>query len=199
MDNESIWLDKALKGDDAAFAEIVGAYQNPVHNLCYRMLGNSNDAEDAAQETFLRAYKALARYDRNRSFSTWILSIASHYCIDQLRKRRFQTYSLDDEDRAWFQPPDPGPTPDKVMGTKENQEKMRVLLDQLGPKDRAAIVLRYWYDYSYEEISESLSLTVSAVKSRLHRARKELAQAYQTQQSQSILSTERTHNESPAF
>jgi RNA polymerase sigma-70 factor (ECF subfamily) len=85
------------------------------------------------------------------------------------------------------------------MGMKENQEKMRALLDQLSPKDRAAVVLRYWYDYSYEEISESLSLTVSAVKSRLHRARKDLAEAYQNQQSQTILSNERTHNESPAF
>ena len=199
MDNESLWLDKALEGDDAAFAEIVGSYQRPVFNLCYRMLGNPNDAEDAAQETFLRAYKALERYDRNRAFSTWILSIASHYCIDQLRKRRYQTYSLDDEDRAWFQPPDPGPTPDKAVGDKEKHEFIRSLLDELSPKDRAAVVLRYWYDYSYDEISETLNLTNSAVKSRLHRARKQLALEYQTQKPQTILSTERTQNESPAF
>ena len=86
-ENESEWLDGAIEGDDDAFAQLVELYQKPVYNLCYRMLGTPGDAEDAAQEAFLRAYKNLRRYDRNRSFATWLLSIASHYCIDQLRKR----------------------------------------------------------------------------------------------------------------
>jgi len=197
-ENESEWLVRALEGDDEAFTRVVETYQRPVYNLCYRMLGNAGDAEDAAQEAFLRAYKALDRYDPKRSFATWLLSIASHYCIDQLRKRRFTTFSIDDEDHAWLEPPDPGPNPEGSLNIKEKQEQVQALLENLSPKDRSAVVLRYWYNYSYEEIAQSLSLTVSAVKSRLHRARRELANVWQTQQPHNQ-SVERIGHESPAF
>jgi RNA polymerase sigma-70 factor (ECF subfamily) len=162
------------------------------------MLGNAGDAEDAAQEAFLRAYKALDRYDPKRSFPTWLLSIASHHCIDQLRKRRFTSYSIDDDDYAWLEPPDPGPNPEKTVSVREKQEQIQAMLENLKPKDRSAVVMRYWYNYSYEEIAEALSLTVSAVKSRLHRARKDLALAWQDQQKQSA-QAERICHESPAF
>jgi len=185
-DLESEWLVRAKEGDDDAFAHIVETYQRPVYNLCYRMLGNPNDAEDAAQEAFLRAYKALGSYDPKRSFATWVLSIASHYCIDQLRKRRLNAFSLDDE-RTWFEPADPGPHPEKVAVDRERQVKVQALLDHLSPKDRAAVIFRYWYGYSYAEIAESLSLTISAVKSRLHRARKELANQWLKLEDQSAI------------
>src|SRR5512133_4258284 len=73
-----------------AFSQLVEAYQRPVFNLCYRMLGDSQEAEDAAQETFWRAYQGMKKYDPSRPFATWLLSIAAHYCIDQQRKRRLQ-------------------------------------------------------------------------------------------------------------
>ena len=91
-EQEALWITKALDGDDSAFGQLVEKYQRPVFSLCYRMLGNSKAAEDAAQESFIRAYNHLKRYDPNRSFATWLLSIASHYCIDQMRKRRLDTY-----------------------------------------------------------------------------------------------------------
>jgi RNA polymerase sigma-70 factor (ECF subfamily) len=201
--NESEWLVRALKGDDEAFAQIVESYQKPVYHLCYRMLGNPSDAEDAAQESFLRAYKSLKRYDTDRSFATWLLSIASHYCIDQHRKRRLDTLSVDDEQHAWLEPPDPGLTPEAALHLSEKQEQVRELLDTLAPKDRSAVIMRYWYDYSYEEIAESLVITVSAVKSRLHRARRELSNCWQTMQPSNLsvdrLHPERMQNESPAF
>ncbi len=196
--NESEWLVRAVEGDEIAFTRLVEIYQKPVYNLCYRMLGNAGDAEDAAQEAFLRAYKSLSRYDPKRSFATWLLSIASHYCIDQLRKRRFTSFSIDDEDHAWLEPPDPGPNPEVSLSIREKQEQVQELLENLGPKDRSAVIMRYWYNYSYQEIAETLSLTVSAVKSRLHRARRELAEDWQLQQAQS-LNTERICHESPAF
>jgi RNA polymerase sigma-70 factor (ECF subfamily) len=196
--NESEWLVRALEGDDSAFAHLVETYQRPVYNLCYRMLDDSGDAEDAAQESFLRAYKSLDRYDTERSFVTWLLSIASHYCIDQLRKRRFTSFSIDDEDHAWLEPPDPGPNPEISLSVTEKNAQVQELLDVLAPKDRSAVVMRYWYDYSYEEIADALSLSVSAVKSRLHRARRELAVGWQSQQTQS-LTAERICNGSPAF
>ena len=88
------WVEAALDGDDEAFAELVYAYEDAVYNLCYRMLGNSVEAQDAAQEAYLRAYTNLRRYDTSRSFKTWVMSIASNYCIDVIRKRRMQLLSL---------------------------------------------------------------------------------------------------------
>lgn len=197
-ENESQWLVRALKGDDLAFSQLVEHYQKPVYNLCYRMLGNAGDAEDAAQEAFLRAYKSLNRYDPKRPFITWLLSIASHYCIDQLRKRRFTSFSMDDEDYAWLEPPSPEPGPEASLSISEKQQQVQALLENLSPKDKSAVVMRYWYNYSYEEIAEALSLTVSAVKSRLHRARKDLADGWLEQGEQSP-QAKRICHESPAF
>ncbi len=173
---EAEWLAKAQKGDDEAFSNLVEVYQRPVHNLCYRMLGNANDAEDAAQETFIRAYKAIKRYDPLRKFSTWILTIASNYCIDQHRRRKLPTFSYDSMPVPDISDKNPGLDRQLVQG--EHNSKVMAILDQLNPKDRSAVIMRYWYDYSYDEIANSLSLTNSAVKSRLHRARRELASVW---------------------
>jgi RNA polymerase sigma-70 factor (ECF subfamily) len=192
---EMEWLQRAIQGDQDAFAYIMETYQRPVYNLCYRMLGDPQEAEDAAQETFWRAYQALRRYDQQRSFITWLLSIAAHYCIDQQRKKRFPILALDilpEEDA-----PDPAPQPEKVFAEMEQQGQMQRLLSRLNAQDRAAIILRYWYEFSEEEIARTLSLTVSAVKSRLFRARKELAKAYEAQPAHSL--PERRNNESPAL
>lgn len=198
-EDEPKWLDQALKGNPEAFSSLVQAYQTPVFNLCFRMLGDGYEAEDAAQETFLRAYENLKRYDRQRPFSTWLLSIAAHYCIDQIRKRRMKLISLDGE--PFLDPPDHTPGPEPALSQHEDQRRMQQLLARLSPQDRAAVVMLYWYDLSYEEIADSLSLTVSAVKSRLHRARQMLAEGWSEQEIKAYAS-ERTHNErthSPAF
>ena len=188
-------LQQAIQGDEESFSRIVETYQRPVFNLCYRMLGQAQEAEDAAQETFWRAYQNLRRYDQQRSFATWLLSIAAHYCIDQQRKRRFPTLALEllpEEDA-----PDPAPNPERVFAQLEERGQLQKLLARLGPQDRAAIILRYWYEFSEEEIAKSLSLTVSAVKSRLHRARKELALSWESQSTASL--AERRKHESPAL
>lgn len=190
------WLQLAIEGDQEAFTNIVEVYQRPVFNLCYRMLGDPLEAEDAAQETFWRAYQGLKRYDPKRPFPTWLLSIAAHFCIDQQRKRRLPILSIElmpEEDA-----PDYAPGPEKMVGQMEEKSQMRNLLTRLGPQDRAAIILRYWYEFSEEEIAKSLSLTVSAVKSRLHRARRELAQNWQEEPVHSPFQ-ERRKNESPAL
>ena len=95
--HEAEWLRLAREGDQEAFGNLITAYQTPVYNLAYRMLGNPSEAEEAAQETFLRVFKNLHRYDPERSFRSWLLSIASHYCIDCLRKRRLTWLSLNEE------------------------------------------------------------------------------------------------------
>ena len=183
----------ARAGDQSAFGRLVASYQTPVYNLTYRMLGNAAEAEEAAQETFLRAYTHLGSYDPKRRFSSWLLSIASHYCIDRLRRRRITWLPLEDEIATVDGTGEPTPriqgegateinlasdtpNPESLVVQKEREACIQGLLADLSPKDRAAITLRYWYDCSYEEIAETLDLTVSAVKSRLHRARRALAE-----------------------
>ncbi len=119
-EQEALWISKALKGDDAAFGNLVEKYQKPVFSLCYRMLGNSNDAEDAAQESFIRAFDHLKRYDPNRSFATWLLSIASHYCIDRMRKRKLDTVSTDVLP-AEIVPDRNAPNPEKEYRAREKE------------------------------------------------------------------------------
>ena len=174
---EHEWIHLARSGDDQAFSCLVDAYQKPVFNLCYRMLGNPQEAEDAAQETFWRAYQALQRYDPQRSFATWLLSIAAHYCIDQQRKRRFTSFSIDSLEEDFL--PDGGIGPEKAAAQSEQSQALHLMLAQMPAPDRAAIVLRYWYDFTDQEIADALSLTVPAVKSRLHRARRVLAEQMQ--------------------
>jgi RNA polymerase sigma-70 factor (ECF subfamily) len=174
ISTETEWLKLARQGNEDAFSHLVETYQTPVFNLCFRMLGDGPEAEDAAQETFWRAYQALRRYDPQRSFITWLLSIAAHYCIDQQRKRRLPAVDLDQMFEETISDPSPGP--ERAVVHEEEQHLIRSLLFQLSPIDRAAMVLRYWYDFSDEEIANSLSLTVSAVKSRLFRSRQLLAQ-----------------------
>jgi len=175
VSNEAEWIKLAREGDQAAFGRLVVAYQTPVYNLAYRMLGNAAEAEEAAQEAFLRAYTHLRSYDPQRPFRSWLLSIASHYCIDRLRRRRITWLSFEDEIAAPERLTSKRPSPESAMMQHERKEHIQQLLAALSPTDRAAITLRYWYDCSYEEIAETLNLTVSAVKSRLHRARRGLA------------------------
>ena len=178
MNDEQVWLEEARRGDKSAFGQLIEAYQGPVYNLAYRMLGNSGEAEEAAQEAFIRAYTRLDSYDPAHKFSTWLLSITSNYCIDQIRKRRAILLSLDEP-----LPPHPALHSDNNKGpeaefiAQEREELVQGLLSELPVEYRQAVVLRYWYDMSYEEIAELQKTTVSAVKSRLFRARRQLADA----------------------
>ena len=180
--DESQLIAMAKAGNKEAFSELVEKYQKPVFSVCYRMLGTPTAAEDAAQEAFIRAYLALDRYDTERSFATWILSIASNYSIDQLRKKKVTILSMDSDKHAWLAPPDPGPSPEKAALDKEKNALVQAILADLTETDRAAVILQYWHDYSYEEIAETLDLSSSAVKSRLFRARKLMAEKWQEMQ-----------------
>jgi RNA polymerase sigma-70 factor (ECF subfamily) len=176
VDHELELVASVLAGDQEAFGELVELYQRPVFNLTYRMLGDAGEAEDAAQEAFLRAYQHLERYDNTRPFKTWLLSIASNYCIDRLRKRRLTWLSIEEP-----LPPHPSLTsaegePEDAALTGERHAAIQAMLTELAPEYRAAVVLRYWYDMSYTEIAEMLETTESAIKSRLFRARQSLAE-----------------------
>ena len=172
---QTMWLRRTKNGDNTAFSYIAEKYQQPVYNLCYRMLGNAADAEDAAQEVFIRAYAKLDTYDDTSKFSTWLFSIASHYCIDHLRMRHFNLISWDDLD-SWYHFPEQGtPQPEQVLIKAETSQEIQNLLNLLPPDYRLAVILKYWYTMSYQEIAQTLETTVSAIKSKLFRARKMMA------------------------
>jgi RNA polymerase sigma-70 factor (ECF subfamily) len=176
MDQERAWIEQALQGDRKAFGQLVRAYERPVYNLTYRMLGDSAEAEDAAQETFLRAYAKLATYQPGRKFVNWLLSIASHHCIDRLRRKgRAPQLSLDGPLPPQWLTSDT-PRPDQLVTRKQERERVRQVLDVLPADYRAAVVLRYWHGMSYREIAATMDTTESAIKSRLHRARRMMAQ-----------------------
>jgi RNA polymerase sigma-70 factor (ECF subfamily) len=174
-DQEVIWLEKARRGDQEAFSHLVEAYQGPVYNLAYRMLGNAVEAEDAAQETFVRMYTKLHTYQPDRKLSSWVFSIASHYCIDRLRRRRWNWLSLDDDPVAAVLPSRQR-GPEEAALRREARDEVQELVARLAPGYRVPIILRYWHDLSYEEIADVMGLTVQAVKSRLHRGRLQMAE-----------------------
>lgn len=178
QEQEALWLQQALKGDREAFGRLIEAYQGPVYNLAYRMLSNVGEAEEAAQEAFIRAFTRLDSYDPAHKFSTWMLSITSNYCIDIIRKRRAILLSIDEP-----LPPHPALMSEREKGPEgqalhhEQEVLVQRLLQTLPEEYRQAVVLRYWYDLSYEEIAEMMDTSVSAIKSRLFRARRDLAEA----------------------
>lgn len=177
INEELIWVEQARKGDQRAFGKLVQAYQKPVFNLTYRMLGNAQEAEDAAQETFLRAYSSLRQYQPEHKFSTWLFAIANHHCIDRLRKRRVTFVSIEDNP-VLENLSGEAPLPERQALMGEQSAEMQRLLQELEPEYRLPLILRYWEEYSYEEIAATMEITVAAVKSRLFRARQQVAKLY---------------------
>jgi RNA polymerase sigma-70 factor (ECF subfamily) len=169
---ELSWLEQAQRGDVNAFVRLVEAYKGPVYHLAYRMLGNAGDAEDATQETFLRMYAKLHTYRPERKLVSWVLSIAAHYCIDRLRRRRIAFVSLDDE---LTELASRLPLPEEAVLEGEARSEVHALVARLTPEYRVPVILHYWYDLTYKEIAEVMGLTPQAVKTRLHRARQQMA------------------------
>jgi len=159
--------------DPQAFAGIVETHQATIFNLCYRMLGDPHQAEEAAQETFLRAFRSFGRYDPSRPVRTWLLSIAAHRCIDLVRRRSLVEY-LPFGARE-FAHADPGP--ESALIHKESVDEVGRMLQVLNADERAAVILTYWYELSQAEIAAATGSTVDAVRTRLYRARRRLAAA----------------------
>jgi RNA polymerase sigma-70 factor, ECF subfamily len=166
----------ALKGDQQAFAEIVGLYQDKLYHMAYRMLSSRQEAEDVVQDTFLRVYKNLDRYDDTMKFSTWIYRIATNLCIDRLRKRK-PSYSLDAETTehegldGYSMIPSDNRTPESETLLSEMQATVHKAIDNLPAKYKSVMVLRYLQDLSLQEIGDVLDMPVTTVKTRVHRGR----------------------------
>jgi RNA polymerase sigma-70 factor (ECF subfamily) len=166
-------IDRTLRGERDAFSQLMHRYAGAVYGIAYRMLGSAQDAEDASQEIFLRAYTHLARFDQARRFSTWLLSIASNYCVDRLRRQRYGWLTLDD---VAFNLPSPQRGPEGGALERERREAVQRALQSLPEGYRLVTLLRYWHDLSYQEIVQATGLTEATIKTRLHRARHMMAE-----------------------
>jgi RNA polymerase sigma-70 factor (ECF subfamily) len=163
-------------GDTSAFGEIVVKYQDRIYNLCRHMLGNAHDAEDAAQDVFLKAYQALPKFEPNASLYTWLYRIATNTCIDYKRKPVFESLFGDsgEGERLVHDRPSDAPSPEKLYQAKEIDKALQSCLGKLSPKLQAIIVLKEVEELSYEEIAGTLDISMGTVKSRIARAREDL-------------------------
>ena len=158
-------------GDREAFADLYGAYTEPVARLCRRLLGSDEDAKDARSEVFLKAREAIAGYDRRRPFRSWLLAIAAHHCIDLLRRRALEGRLFEPSELAEDTLPEAGPTPLGSALLRERRERVLVALDGLPPRQRAPLVLRYFAELPYQEIGELLGVPARDVGVLLFRAK----------------------------
>lgn len=172
----------ARNGDRLAFRELVDLYQNKIYHLAYRMLGNIHEAEDVVQETFLRVYNNLGRFDPSQKFSTWIYRIGTNLCIDHLRKRKRKSslsldanlYDSDHVDGHNLMPTDEAEQPENRLILSETKRQVREAVDNLPEQYKSIVILRYLHDMSLQEVSEVLDMPVTTIKTRLHRAREYL-------------------------
>ncbi|WLR42028.1 RNA polymerase sigma factor SigW [Bacillus carboniphilus] len=172
-------IKQVKKGDQDAFAEIVDLYKDKVYQLSYRMLGNSHEAEDIAQEAFIRAYVNIHSYDTKRKFSTWLYRIATNLSIDRIRKKK-PDYYLDAEVAGtdgltmYSQVAANISLPEEEVESMELQDTIQKEILKLPEKYRVVIVLKYIEELSLQEISEILDIPIGTVKTRIHRGREAL-------------------------
>lgn len=175
MDDQAEIIKKAREGDLDAFTELMGTYKKLVYNLCFRMLGDRNEAEDASQEAFIKIFKMLKAYNFSSKFSTWSLKIASNTCIDVIRKRKMQTVPIEDYELDSVTVK--GGTslsedsPEKSYISLETRKEIEKVVKSLPEKYRIIVIYYHFMNLSYQEISDILNEPMTIVKNRLYRAR----------------------------
>lgn len=173
----------ARNGDRQAFQTLVERYQRRVYGVCYGIVRNPDDAMDLVQDTFVKVFRNLERFEGSSSFYTWVYRIARNVCIDHIRKsQRHRTVDYDDtigrdedsDDGGMLMPDRLGINPAKLLGRKELLEKIEDALQKLSPVHREIIVLREVQGLSYQEIADCMDVSIGTVMSRLHHARRNL-------------------------
>jgi RNA polymerase sigma-70 factor (ECF subfamily) len=176
--DESSVIDRFQKGEKAAFEELVLKYRDRIYNLCRHMLGNTHDAEDAAQDTFIKAYHNLDNFRPVASFYTWLYRIAVNTCLDYKKKPFFKSLfkKADNGEEFIDEPASDRPSPEKLYESKQIGRALHCSIGKLPSKLRTTIVLKEIEGLSYEEIADILEVSIGTVKSRISRAREELKQ-----------------------
>jgi len=169
-------LRRCREGDERAYRELVERHQRQVYSVALRMVRGVEDAEDLVQETFVRVFKALDRYDPARPFGAWLYTIVTRLSIDHIRRRRVRPLPLTwreagtTEDRT-IEIEDPGLGPEVLVSHREEERHAQEMIDSLPPHYRIVVMLRHQQDLSYDEIASALGLPLGTVKARIHRAR----------------------------
>jgi RNA polymerase sigma-70 factor (ECF subfamily) len=171
-----------VQGDQAAYAELMERYRESIYYMLLKMVNNTDDAEDLTIEAFGKAFNRLSQYHPSYAFSTWMFKIASNNCIDFIRKqRKKKTTSLDtglsneDGEAITFDVESDGRDPEEEMVRDQKIQLMRQVVDKLKPRYKQLVILRYFKEYSYDEIAVELDLPLGTVKAQLFRAREFLA------------------------
>jgi RNA polymerase sigma-70 factor (ECF subfamily) len=180
---------RCIAGDAAAWEEIVQKYHRRIYNICYRFTGSGSDADDLAQEVFIKMYRTLNTYDVERgAFMTWVTTVTRNLLVDHFRKTRqdrvtdsLDTTASEHEDVLPLgeRIPDKGPGPDTKVQSREAKEAVQEALQRLSPELREAVILRDLQDMDYKEIATVLRVPEGTVKSRINRGRAELARLLQ--------------------
>jgi len=174
---------RAQKGSEKAYRELLDRYQRPVFSLIYRMVRDREQAEDLSQETFVRVFNHIDRYDPAYKFSSWIFKIATNLTIDWMRKKEVPTVSIDgsryattsDEiEASTITVESKDETPEELLIARELGNEIEQAITRLRPEYKTAILLRHVEDKPYEEIAQIMSLPLGTVKTYIHRGRKEL-------------------------
>jgi RNA polymerase sigma-70 factor (ECF subfamily) len=178
-DNDQKWIGRALAGSEAAYSELLHAYQRPVYTLILRMVRDPGLAEDLAQDSFVKAFRNLASYDRSRKFSSWLFKIAHNTAIDHLRRRSVATVPLEGSGDGDFGPLDSvldesAENPEAAVRRLDLARALEEAVAQLRPDYRQVVLLRFQAGMAYDEIAEATGLPMGTVKTHIHRARKKL-------------------------
>lgn len=182
---ERLLADQHRLGDEKAFAELHRLYLTMVFNLCFRMTGRIEDAEDLTQEVFLRLYRHFGSFDGRASLKTWVYKVALNHCRSKLSRKRFFTLRLreeSDDDEESVLLADPGRDPEALSVARDNSERVHAALQLLQPKFREAVILRDLEELSYEEIAELVGVNLGTVRSRIARGREGLRQVLATKE-----------------
>ena len=168
-------VQQAVVGNQRAYAELMERYKDAIYFMLLKMVNNSADAEDLTIEAFGKAFKNIRQYTANFAFSTWLFKIASNNAIDFMRKKKLNNVSIDDTLRDTDTIPinirSEQPTPEENMISEQKVMMLRNIVAKLKPRYRKLVELRYFYEYSYEEISAEMGLPIGTVKAQLFRAR----------------------------
>ncbi len=173
---------KAKRGDTNAFDLLIERHYKRIYNLAFQLLGNLEDAADATQETFIKAFEQIRRFRGDSSFSTWLYRIAINTCRDMIRRNRtiaFSQLSPEDEQPDFDPAALTEPNPNEVLMERERAELVWLVLDQLPKEAREILVLCDMQGFSYAEVAAILNLQEGTVKSRLHRARNAFKKAWE--------------------
>jgi RNA polymerase sigma-70 factor (ECF subfamily) len=199
-DDESVLVERAKRGDEAAFAAIYDRYEKQIYGLIYRLMGNSEDAFDLTQDVFIKAYKGLDKTQPELNLGAWLHRIASNACLDVLRRRKIVRWlPWDPAVHANITPGDEFDEPEQHIVRRETTEQVQAVLNKLSPKYRLCLVLREYQDLSCEEIGEIMNLSRAAVKSTLFRAREQFREVYEEFQNQNWAGVNSTGKTGTAF